>query len=236
VDYPREFVEELVALSGGLPADRGLEDTLARVAHLETRQIVGCDFAGCTLVRDGKATTAVFTDPLSPEIDSAQYESGRGPCLDAYRHGVVFRMDDTHAENPWPEFAEAAAEHGIRSTISFPLAGAQAPIGALNLYSRTPENFVDSDDISVAVVAHSSALLASAQAYWSAHQLSENLQIAMGSRATIEQAKGIIMGARRCDADTAFAVLQRASQNQNRKLRDIANDIVESSTDITGDQ
>src|SRR3954470_21596463 len=83
MDYPREFVEALVTLSGGLPADRGLEDTLARVAELATQQIAGCDFAGCTLVRDGKATTAVFTDPLSPEIDSAQYASGRGPCLDA---------------------------------------------------------------------------------------------------------------------------------------------------------
>ena len=108
MDYPREFVEALVSLSGGLPTDRGLEDTLARVAELATQQISGCDFAGCTLVRDGKATTAVFTDPQSPEIDSAQYESGRGPCLDAYRQGIVCRIDDTRAENPWPEFAEAA--------------------------------------------------------------------------------------------------------------------------------
>ncbi len=226
MEYPREFVEALVTLSGALPTDRGLEDTLARVSGLATEQISGCDFAGCTLVRDGKATTAVFTDPLSPQIDSAQYEAGRGPCLDAYRHGVVFRIDDTHAENPWPEFAEAASEHGIRSTISFPLAGEQAPIGALNLYSRTPTNFDDNDAISVAVVAHSSALLASAQAYWSAHQLSEDLHTAMLSRSTIEQAKGIIMGARRCDADTAFAELQQASQHQNRKLRDIAAEIV----------
>src|SRR3954471_22931904 len=226
MDYPREFVEALVTLSGGLPSDRGLEDTLSGVTELATQQISGCDLAGCTLVRDGKATTAVFTDPLSPELDSAQYESGRGPCLDAYRHGTVLRIDDTHAESPWPEFAEAAAEHDIRSTISFPLAGEQAPIGALNLYSRTYANFADNDAISVAVVAHSSALLASAQAYWSAHELSEHLQTAMLSRSTIEQAKGIIMGARHCDADAAFAELQATSQHQNRKLRDVAAEIV----------
>jgi GAF domain-containing protein len=226
MDYPSEFVAALVTLSGGLPADRGLEDTLARVAGLATQQIAGCDLAGCTLVRDGKASTAVFTDPLSPELDSAQYESGRGPCLDAYRHGTVFRIDDTHAESPWPEFAEAAAEHDIRSTISFPLAGEQAPIGALNLYSRTLANFADNDAISIAVVAHSSALLASAQAYWSAHELSEHLQTAMLSRSTIEQAKGIIMGARRCDPDAAFAELQQISQHLNRKLRDVAAEIV----------
>jgi GAF domain-containing protein len=226
MDYPREFVDALVTLSGGLAHDQGLEDTLQRVADLATRQIPGCELAGCTLVRDGTATTAVFTDSLSPEIDRSQYESDRGPCLDAYRQGVVMRIDDTHEESPWPEFTRAAAEHGIRSTISFPLVGEQGPIGALNLYSRKAANFAENDEISSAVVAHASALLSSAQRYWSAQQLSENLQTAMVSRATIEQAKGIIMGARHCDADTAFAELQRASQHQNRKLRDIAADIV----------
>jgi putative methionine-R-sulfoxide reductase with GAF domain len=226
MDYPREFVAALVALSGGLPTDRGLDGTLARVSRLATEQISGCDFAGCTLVRDGKATTSQYTDPLSPKIDRAQYESGRGPCLDAYRTGTICRIDDTHAENPWPEFSAAAAEHGIRSTISFPLAGDEAAIGALNLYSRAPQNFVDNDDISIAVVAHASALLASAQAYWSAHELSEHLQTAMLSRSVIEQAKGIIMGARSCDAEAAFAELQHTSQHQNRKLRDIAADVV----------
>ena len=74
--------------------------------------------------------------------------------------------------------------------------------------------------------ARAEVVIRHAQAYWSAHQLSEDLQTAMLSRSTIEQAKGIIMGARRCDADTAFAELQQTSQHQNRKLRDIAAEIV----------
>ena len=49
----------------------------------------------------------------------------------------------------------------------------------------------------------------------------------MESRATIEQAKGIIMAANHCSPDAAFDILRRASQNRNVKLRDIANDIVE---------
>jgi AmiR/NasT family two-component response regulator len=56
--------------------------------------------------------------------------------------------------------------------------------------------------------------------------VAEQLEQALASRAVIEQAKGILMGAQRCDSDTAFRMLVRASQTQNRKLRDIAAEIV----------
>ncbi len=50
---------------------------------------------------------------------------------------------------------------------------------------------------------------------------------AMDSRAVIEQAKGILMGERRCSADDAFAILTKISQDANRKLRDVATALVD---------
>jgi AmiR/NasT family two-component response regulator len=44
----------------------------------------------------------------------------------------------------------------------------------------------------------------------------------MESRAVIEQAKGIIMGERRCTAEEAFQILSKLSQDTNRKLREVA--------------
>jgi AmiR/NasT family two-component response regulator len=49
----------------------------------------------------------------------------------------------------------------------------------------------------------------------------------MESRATIEQAKGILMGAHRCSADAAFSMLVERSQRTNRKLRDVAQALVD---------
>ena len=49
----------------------------------------------------------------------------------------------------------------------------------------------------------------------------------MDNRAVIEQAKGIIMGDRRCTPDQAFAILAKLSQDTNRKLRDVASALVE---------
>ncbi len=45
--------------------------------------------------------------------------------------------------------------------------------------------------------------------------------------AVIEQAKGMLMAAQSCSADEAFDLLVRASQRSNRKLRDIAQELVD---------
>jgi AmiR/NasT family two-component response regulator len=46
------------------------------------------------------------------------------------------------------------------------------------------------------------------------------------SRSVIDQAMGIIMAQQRCDAATAADILGRAAQNRNRKLRELADEIV----------
>jgi len=55
-----------------------------------------------------------------------------------------------------------------------------------------------------------------------------NLQGAFGRRATIEQAKGILMARHAIDADKAFEMLRDHSQHNGRKLTDVAGAIVES--------
>src|ERR1700680_3934420 len=55
-----------------------------------------------------------------------------------------------------------------------------------------------------------------------------SLQGAFGRRATIEQAKGILMSRHAIDGDHAFEMLRHHSQNNGRKLTDIAAAVVES--------
>lgn len=50
---------------------------------------------------------------------------------------------------------------------------------------------------------------------------------AMATTAVIEQAKGIIMGERRCTPDEAFALLTRISPDSSRELRDVAAALVD---------
>ncbi|MGZ4291106.1 MAG: ANTAR domain-containing response regulator [Gaiellaceae bacterium] len=56
----------------------------------------------------------------------------------------------------------------------------------------------------------------------------QNLQGAFGRRATIEQAKGILMARHSINADRAFIMLRDHSQHNGRKLADVAAAVVES--------
>ena len=203
-----------------------VDATLQRVADLAVQEVDDCDMAGITLLRDGVAVTAVFTDPEAPEIDTAQYESGSGPCLDAFRSGEILQIADTASETRWPGFCRRAAEHGICSTLSLPLVVGDTALGALNLYSRRAHGFQE-HSTALVFAAQAAVVLANSQAYWAAQHLAEQLEAALTSRAAIEQAKGILMATRGVDADAAFQMLRTESNSTNRKLRDVAGDLID---------
>lgn len=220
--------DSLAALSRFFVGDGTLEETLTRVADLTTDAVPGADFVGITLMVEGRRRTAIFTDETAPEVDQAQYDAGDGPCLAAFDELRVTRIDSTREPGRWPEFREAAAAHGIGSTLSLPLAVDKAGVGAMNLYARRERAFGDRDVETAELFSSQAAIvLANAQAYWDARQLGEGLAEAMRNRAMIEQAKGMLMAAQRCDEEVAFRMLVRASQRENVKLRDVAKRIVD---------
>jgi GAF domain-containing protein len=206
-------------------------ETLHCIAEITLDAVSAASIAGMTMLGDdGQPVTAVYTDKDSPEIDEAQYRDGTGPCLDAWRERRVLRVDNVADwAQKYPAFAGACQEHGVLSTLSMPLVTGDEAIGALNLYAPVVEGF-NGDDESLAsdLAGAAAAVLANVSAYWTAFDLNQNLNEAMKSRAVIEQAKGVLMAQRRVDAEQAFEILREASQRYNRKLRDIALGIVES--------
>jgi GAF domain-containing protein len=226
--YTDHLAEGIAELSRLLVNEEALEDTLQRVADLACRNIAGADVAGVTLLQDGKPRTTVYTDPTSPQIDAAQYETGIGPCLDAFRHQQVFRIDSVADDERWPEFSRAAAEHGMHSTISLPLSVRGNGIGALNLYSRQAAAFSnDAEEHGMLFAQQASVALANAQLYDSAYRMTQQLQEALVNRAVIDQAKGMLMARNGVSADEAFDILRTTSQSENRKLRDLARELVD---------
>jgi GAF domain-containing protein len=148
--------------------------------------------------------------------------------VDAFRDGKVYGIPSTERDDRWPVFSRTALEHGVRSTLSMPLLVGDDCVGALNFYSEKEDGFSDVDRENGATFALQAAVvLANAQAYWEARALSENLTEAMRSRATIEQAKGILIAQSSVEPDHAFEILRSASQRENRKVRDIAQDLVD---------
>jgi GAF domain-containing protein len=225
------LTSSLVALSRFFVGDGTLEETLSRVADLTIEAIPPADLVGITLPVDGRKRTAIFTDPAAPEIDQAQYDSGEGPCLAAFEEIRITMVESTLQDGKWPAFRQAAIAHGVRSTMAVPLVVDKLCIGALNLYSRRERAFGEADTETAMLFGSQAAIvLANAQAYWDARKLTVRLGDAMDTRAVIEQAKGILMGIHRCDADEAFQLLVQASQRENVKLRTIAQRLVDNTT------
>lgn len=224
--------ESLATLSRFFVGDGTLQETLQRVAELTLEAVEPADMAGITLTVDGGKRTAVFTDEAAPEIDQAQYDTGDGPCLAAFEDQRVYVIDSMSEGGRWPAFREAAAAHGVGSSLSLPLVADKQSAGALNLYSYTERAFdTRAREVGELFASQAAIVLANAQAYWDARTLSERLGEAMQSRATIEQAKGILMASQQCGPDAAFELLVRASQRENVKLRDIAARIVARAAD-----
>jgi AmiR/NasT family two-component response regulator len=97
----------------------------------------------------------------------------------------------------------------------------QDTMGSLNLYADAVDAF-DDEDRSVASIFASHAAVALRAA-----QRQEQLIDAIDSRDVIGQAKGIIMARKGVDDDVAFAMLRDASSRMNRKLREVAQQVIE---------
>src|SRR5689334_22216774 len=135
--YPDEFTELLLSLNQLMVAEESLEDTLGRVAYLACMSEIGADSAGVTLQRESGPATPAFYGDGALALDRAQYASDDGPCLTAFRKGETVRIYAIASESArWPAFAAQAAEHGVQSSLSLPLAVGGETVGALNLYSR----------------------------------------------------------------------------------------------------
>jgi GAF domain-containing protein len=208
--------------------ETGLDEVVARVADLAKEALPAAYEVSVTLVRDGGPRTVASTGEPAEVIDRWQYDSHNGPCLDAAAERKTVCVDEVAAERRWPGWSEHAGSVGVRSALSVGLPIRDHVIGALNVYATSARAFDgEAVDLAETFAGYVSVVLANADLYHTAATLARQMRAAMDSRAVIEQAKGIIMGQRRCGPDEAFAILSRASQAANRKLRDVAAAVVE---------
>lgn len=202
-------------------------ETLAATARLAAQAIAGCEAASVTVAVEGRFATAASSAELALVLDERQYAHDDGPCLEALRTGRLIRVDSFGAETRWPAFTAAAVERGIRSSLSLPLAANGEVVGALNLYSTHEDEFVGAEEAAELFSHQAAVTLANASAFHQARVLAQNLELALAHRDVIGQAKGILMATEHMSAEQAFEVLRRASQRTNRKVYDLAREIVE---------
>jgi GAF domain-containing protein len=209
-------------------ANTSTDEMLQRIAELAKQVIPGVAEASVSLIAHDKPGTAAYTGRLALELDESQYGRGYGPCLEAAVGQEIREITDARQESRWPDYARIAVEHGSLSSMSVPVPVREAVHGGLNLYAAEAHAFDDdAKDVAREFASYAAVAVQNIHLYESTRDLAHNLDAAMRTRAVIEQAKGILMSQRRCDATEAFNLLAAASQRSNRKLRDIAQAIVD---------
>jgi len=214
-------------LASVLLENRSLAQLATDIACLAARTIPHVDEVSIALVDGAGTNVFVFSGDLAATLDERQYNSGFGPALDAAQPGSLLRIDDTDTAGEYPDFNAAAQRQGISRVAALALPMSTEVRGAMTLYCRRRLEAITSHDLVSAVTfaSYASAVLINAARLHRLERHIAGIEAAMQSRSVIEQAKGILMARLAYDADTAFQQLVHRSQEDNRKLRDVATEL-----------
>jgi GAF domain-containing protein len=226
---PASAAEALERLGRLSLRELSMDSLLQTVAELTVSVMPASPEASVCLLVRGRPTTVVSTGRLATDLDETQYDRGHGPCLHAARTGELTEITDTRTDGRWPDYTPRAVEQGNLSSLSVPLAidEEEQVSGALNIYARRPAAFdPDSRAVATRFAPYAAVAAGNLHAYQRARDLAENLEVALHTRAVIDQAKGILMERFKLTADQAFQLLARASMTTNTKVRDVADHLV----------
>jgi len=225
---PDHMIETISRFGGIRYAEHTLDAVLDLIVSLAVEVLVPDGAASITYRDVGGERTISATSEAALAADAAQYGANRGPCLQASKVGEIVDVDLTVPDERWPEFSAYARQQGFVRCVSAPLFVDEGAVGALNLYSTDGE--VWSKHVGTVLRLFSeqaSIVVANAAAFTASDRRNSELRDALATRETIGRATGIIMAREGIGSDEAFDLLRRTSQNANRKLRDVAREIVE---------
>jgi GAF domain-containing protein len=226
--------EAVDALRDLFAAEEPLEDASARVAATASHAIPHADVVSITVLTWPDARTVAHTDDLALTLDHQQYETGRGPCLEAALQRQPVRLEISAETDRWPEFDQAAQRVGVRTGLSVPLLVGgldkeQELVGSLNIYSYTASAFDPFDEALMHLFsAAAGQAITNARRWQHSRETVTQLERALTSRSEIEMAKGVLIAQHGCTPDEAFARLVDESQRRNIKLSIIARELLAS--------
>ncbi|MEV8146669.1 GAF and ANTAR domain-containing protein [Arthrobacter sp. NPDC080073] len=184
-----------------------------------------------TVERDGGPSTVASSTDKARRLDEKQYAFDDGPCLTALRHQHRVLIDDLQGNGRWAGYARAVHGEGIRSVLAVPIQTDPSSRAALNCYAYAPGTFDDA--MTVAVQEHAETISKTLRLALRLHvpePYPEHLRSALQSRAVVDAAISLIMLHNRCGRDRAMELLQIAARDSNRRLHEIATDILHTSS------
>jgi transcriptional regulator with GAF, ATPase, and Fis domain len=177
----------------------------------------------------GDLEVLVSTSEESRLVEAMQLSAESGPCIESFRTSSVVSLTDLdQGPAEWGQFREASRRQGFTAVHALPLRLRETTIGTLNLFLSSGEALNERDlrsaqalaDVATIGILHERTLRASDLAR-------EQLQSALNSRVTIEQAKGILAYTHNVSMDEAFALLRSHARSNQLPLAGVAKQLVD---------
>jgi GAF domain-containing protein len=215
------YLARALSESGGtVPTLEGIARHAAELVPARWAVALVADRLTSTPARLVATTDASVTDVVAEIAGSL----GTGPGWSAFETGTVCHVEDLRTETRFGRYPEAMLERTpIRSVLAVPLVGAGDVRGVLTLYGERAHCFGGGEvERALAVASFAGVALAAAVA----EDRAANLEVALSSSRTIGTAVGVLVERHRLTEDRAFELLRLSSMHTNRKLVDVARDLV----------
>jgi GAF domain-containing protein len=220
----RASLDQLATLpTANLP----LPELLVRVAEHAVAAIPGADGAGVTLMESGQPDMLAASTDFVAEVDRIQYGLGEGPCISAALERRTVRCGALDGAANWPAFSPRVADLGVHSVLSLPLVLDDETVGAINVYAHQQNAFSDlAQQLGEQFARPAAVATHNALVVRRAHRLAEQLQRALEQRAVVDQAIGVLIGARECTADEGKHTLETMSAQDGVRTFDAAKRVI----------
>lgn len=206
-------------------------DVLDLLHTLATRcvELLDAAAAGLLLIDNGgELRLVVSSSEQARLLELFQLQNDEGPCLDCYRSGAPVTSDDLdQAGSQWPSFSPAATAAGFGNIAALPMRLRGEVIGALNLFGAASTPPISDTYLRIAQSLADAATIAILQerVARSRKVVNEQLQVALNSRVTIEQAKGVLSARLDISTHEAFELLRSRARSTRRRLTEIAEEV-----------
>ncbi len=206
------------------------QPALDDLVNLTVERVPPARWASLTVLQGKRFRTEASTDDRATAADVLQYDMGFGPCVDAVLVDSVYVSGDVAHDERWLKWgARVNGELGVRSVLSqrLRLSGDAGVIAGLNIYSDAADAFDEhARAVGLVLATHGGLLMNTMRA----NDRVRNLRRALESNREIGVAIGVLMNQHLLSQSQAFDVLRAASQDSNRKLADLAMEVVDTGT------
>jgi GAF domain-containing protein len=222
------LAKTFVQLADTLVDDYDVADLLDRLVSACVG-LLGATAAGLLLDdQEGNLAVVASSGEATHLLEVFQLQNDEGPCLDCVRSGTTVISPDLAADGErWPAFVPAAQAAGFSSVVAVPLRLRDQIVGGLNLFNSVARAMSPSEQRLAQALADVATIgILQRRSFHRSERVAEQLQHALNSRVTIEQAKGVLAERRVISMDDAFDTLRQYARSRNLKLTDVAYDVV----------